>query len=108
MTPDVQNPLQRKPRVQSGSTAGHSKEKKSAMLASVGIAFVSPAKHFPINIIPCLPSSEFPGGESNPLFKDKIQIAKELFDKSPETRDFSAVTFLSWYAATHFLEHIHT
>ena len=74
----------------------------------VGIAFVSPAKHFPIDIIPYLPTSEFPGGESNPLFKDKIQIAKELFDKSLETLDFSAVTFDSWYAATHFLEHIHT
>ncbi len=73
----------------------------------VGIAFVSPAKHFPIDIIPYLSSSEFSGGESNPLFKDKIQIAKELFDKSLETFDFSAVAFDSWYAATHFLEHIH-
>ncbi|MFO0855084.1 MAG: IS701 family transposase [Planctomycetia bacterium] len=74
----------------------------------VGIAFVSPAKLFPLDIIPYLPSNEFPGGESNPLFKDKIQIAKELFDKSLETLSFSAVTFDSWYAATHFLEHIHT
>lgn len=69
----------------------------------VGIAFVSPAKHFPIDIIPYLPSSEFPGGETNPLFKDKIRIAKELFDISLETMEFSAVTFDSWYAATHFL-----
>lgn len=74
----------------------------------VGIAFVSPAKHFPIDIIPYLPSSEFPGGETDTRFKDKIHIAKELFDTSVETMDFSAVTFDSWYAATHFLEHIHS
>lgn len=41
----------------------------------VGAAFVSPPKHFLIDIIPYLPASEFPRGKNNPLFKDKIQIA---------------------------------
>ncbi|MCC7004761.1 hypothetical protein IT397_02480 [Candidatus Nomurabacteria bacterium] len=71
------------------------------------MAFVSPAKHFPLDIVPYLPASKFPDGETNPLFKDKIRIAKELFDKSLETLNFSAATFDSWYAATHLLEHIH-
>jgi SRSO17 transposase len=83
-------------------------KKEEVCNVGVSIAFVSQAKHFPIDIVPYLPSSEFPGKESNPLFKDKIQIAKELFDKSLESLDFSAVTFDSWYAATHFLEHIHS
>ncbi|BBO16252.1 conserved hypothetical protein [Candidatus Brocadia pituitae] len=83
-------------------------KKEEVCNVGVAIAFVSPAKHFPLDIVPYLPASEFPGGETNPLFKDKIRIAKELFDTSLETLDFSAVTFDSWYAATHFLEHIHT
>ena len=32
----------------------------------------------------------------------------ELFDNARKTLDFSAVTFDSWYAATKFLEHIHS
>ena len=71
------------------------------------MAFVSPAKHFPHDIIPYLPARELSGGETNPQGKDTIQMAKELFDKSLGTLDFSAVTFDSWYAAPHFLEHIH-
>ena len=39
-------------------------------------------KHFPIYIVPYLPTDEFPGGKSNPQFKDKLHIAQELFDKS--------------------------
>lgn len=31
-----------------------------------------------------------------------------LFDNALKTFDFSAVTFDSWYAATKFLEHIHS
>lgn len=83
-------------------------KKEEVCNVGVAIAFVSPAKHFPLDTVPYLPASEFPGGESNPLFKDKIRIEKELFVTSLETLDFSAVTFDSWYAATHFLEHIHT
>lgn len=74
----------------------------------VGTAFVSPSKHFPINIIPYLPADEFPSRQTNPQFKDKIQIAMELFDNALTIFDFSAVTFDSWYAATKFLEHIHS
>ena len=74
----------------------------------VGAVFVSPSKHFPIDIIPYLPSDEFPGGKTNPQFKDKIQIAMELFDNASGTLDFSVVTFDSWYASTEFLEHIHS
>ncbi len=48
---------------------------------SVGAAFVSQTKHFPNDIIPYLLSIKFPGGQSNSLFKEKIKIAKELFDK---------------------------
>ena len=46
--------------------------------------------------------------KNNPHFKDKIQIAMELFDNARKSLDFSAVTFDSWYAATKFLEHIHS
>ena len=74
----------------------------------VCVAFVSKTKHFPIDIVPYLPADEFPGGKSNPHFKDKLHIAQELFDKSLETIEFSAVTFDSWYATTALLEHIHT
>jgi len=73
----------------------------------VGSVFVSQAKHFPIDILPYLPSNEFPGGENNPQFKDKIQIAIELFDKASECIEFFATAFDSWYAATRFIEHIH-
>ena len=55
-----------------------------------------------------LPADEFPGGKSNPQFKDKIQIAIELFDTYLESFDFSGTTFDSWYATTRFLERIHT
>ena len=65
-------------------------------------------KHFPIDIIPYLPASEFPDGENNPQFKDKLQIAKELFDTYSEMFDFSGIAFDSWYAATHMLEYIHS
>ena len=74
----------------------------------VCVSFVSKTKHFPLDIVPYLPADEFPGGKSNPHFKDKLHIAQELFDKSLETIEFSAVTFDSWYATTALLEHIHT
>ena len=74
----------------------------------VCVSFVSKTKHFPIDIVPYLPADEFPGGKSNPHFKDKLHIAQELFDTSLETIEFSAVTFDSWYATTALLEHIHT
>lgn len=85
---------------------GHLKREEVCNVG-VGAAFVSPKKHFPIDIVPYLPASEFQGGEADPQFKDKIQIAKELFDKSLETINFSAATFDSWYAAAHFLKYIH-
>ena len=74
----------------------------------VCVSFVSKTKHFPLDIVPYLPADEFPGGKSNPHFKDKLHIAQELFDTSLETIEFSAVTFDSWYATTALLEHIHT
>ena len=73
----------------------------------VCVSFVSKTKHFPLDIVPYLPADEFPGGKSNPHFKDKLHIAQELFDTSLETIEFSAVTFDSWYATTALLEHIH-
>ena len=91
----------------SGNTVAHSKEKKSVMWESVSPS-VSKTKHFPLDIVPYLPANEFPGGKNNPHFKDKLRIAQELFDKSLETLEFSAVTFDSWYATTNLLEHIHT
>ena len=36
-------------------------------------------------------------------FKDKLHIAQELFGKSLEALEFSAVTFDSWYATTNLL-----
>ena len=55
---------------------------KREEVCNVGVAavFVSPSKHFPIDIIPYLPTSEFPRGKNDSRFKDKIQIALELFD----------------------------
>jgi len=73
----------------------------------VGTVFVSQTKHFPIDIIPYLPAKEFPDGKNNPRFKDKIQIALELFDKASESLKFLATVFDSWYATTRILEHIH-
>ncbi|MDR4497632.1 MAG: transposase [Candidatus Scalindua sp.] len=66
---------------------------------AVGAAFVSKAKHFPIDVVPYLPADEFPGGKKNPHFKDKIQIAIELFDNALESFDFSATSFDSWYSS---------
>jgi hypothetical protein len=74
---------------------------------AVTSAFVSQTKHFPIDIVPYLPTGEFKGGKDNPEFKDKIQIAIELFDNAMETLDIPCVTFDSWYASTKFIEHIH-
>ena len=97
--------MQRTQKAQSGNTVAIKKE-----VCNVGS--VSPSfqrqKHFPLDIVPYLPANEFPGGKNNPHFKDKLRIAQELFDKSLETLEFSAVTFDSWYATTNLLEHIHT
>ena len=46
----------------------------------VGAVFASQAKHFPLDIIPYLPASEFPRGKNNSQCKDKMQIAIKLFD----------------------------
>ena len=73
----------------------------------VGAVFVSQAKHFPLDIIPYLPASEFPRGKNNSQFKDKIQIAIELFDLYSQSFGFSGTVFDSWYAAAKFLKHIH-
>jgi SRSO17 transposase len=75
---------------------------------AVASAFVSQTKHFPIDIIPYLPADEFKNGKESPEFKDKIQIAIELFDNAIETLDITGVAFDSWYASTNFIEHIHT
>lgn len=82
---------------------------KREEVCNVGVAavFVSPSKHFPIDIIPYLPASEFPRGKNNSRFKDKIQIALELFDTYSKCVDFSGTVFDSWYATTRFLTHIH-
>lgn len=74
---------------------------------AVASAFVSQTKHFPIDIIPYLPADEFKNGKDNPEFKDKIQIAIELFDNAIEKLNISGVTFDSWYASTKFINHIH-
>ncbi len=60
---------------------------------AVASAFVSQTKHFPIDIIPYLPAGEFKGGKDNPEFKDKIQIAIELFDNAIEFLDISGIRF---------------
>lgn len=75
---------------------------------AVASAFVSQTKHFPIDIVPYIPADEFKGGKDNPEFKDKIQIAIELFNNAIETLDIPGVTFDSWYASTKFIEHIHS
>ena len=51
---------------------------------AVTSAFVSQTKHFPIDIVPYIPADEFKGGKDNPEFKDKIQIAIELFNNAIE------------------------
>src|SRR3972149_7382077 len=82
---------------------------KREEICNVGVcaAFVSSSKHFPIAILQRLPPEEFPRGKNNPRFKDKIQIAMELFDKASESLKFLATVFDSWYATTRILEHIH-
>ncbi len=70
-------------------------------------AFVSQTKHFPTDIVPYLPAGEFKNGKNCPEFKDKIQIAIELFDNAIESLDISGITFDTWYASTKYLEHIH-
>ena len=74
---------------------------------AVASAFVSQTKHFPIDIVPYLPADEFKDGKNGTKFKDKIQIAIELFDNAIETLDISGITFDTWYASTKYLEHIH-
>lgn len=73
----------------------------------VGAAFVSKTKHFPLDVIPYLPAEEFGGGKDDPKFKDKIQIAMDIFDAASANFDFSAIAFDSWYASQRYLEHIH-
>ncbi|MBE7445857.1 MAG: transposase [Planctomycetia bacterium] len=82
---------------------------KREEVCNVGVAavFVSPSKHFPIDIVPYLSANEFPRGKNDSRFKDKIQIASELFDAYSKTVDFSGTVFDSWYATTRFLTHIH-
>ena len=82
---------------------------KREEVCNVGVAavFVSPSKHFPIDIVPYLPADEFPRGKNDSRFKDKIQIALELFDSCSKSVDFSGTVFDSWYATTRFLTHIH-
>ncbi len=82
---------------------------KREEVCNVGVAavFVSPSKHFPIDIVPYLPADEFPRGKNDSRFKDKIQIALELFDSYSKSVDFSGTVFDSWYATTRFLTHIH-
>lgn len=82
-------------------------KRKEICNVAVASAFVSQTKHFPIDIIPYLPADEFKGGKDNPEFKDKIQIAIELFDNAIESLDISGITFDTWYASTKYLEHIH-
>ncbi|MBC8552181.1 MAG: IS701 family transposase [Candidatus Brocadiales bacterium] len=74
---------------------------------AVASAFVSPTKHFPIDIVPYLPADELKNGKDNHEFKDKIQIAIELFDNAIESLDISGITFDTWYASTKYLEYIH-
>ncbi|WP_347275507.1 IS701 family transposase [Candidatus Kuenenia sp.] len=73
----------------------------------VGAAFVSKTKHFPLDVIPYLPADEFGEGKDDPKFKDKIQIAMDMFDAALNVFDFSAIAFDSWYASQRYLEHIH-
>jgi hypothetical protein len=82
-------------------------KRKEVCNVGVGAAFVSESKHFPIDIIPYLPASEFPRGKNNSQFKDKIQIAIELFDLYAESFALSGIVFDSWYATTRLLTHIH-
>ena len=82
-------------------------QKGRSLQCGVGAVFASQAKHFPVDIIPYLPASEFPRGKNNSQFKDKIQIAIELFDLYSQSFDFSGTVFDSWYAAAKFLKHIH-
>ena len=82
-------------------------KRKEVCNVGVGAAFVSDSKHFPIDIIPYLPAREFPRGKNNSQFKDKIQIALELFDLYAESFALSGIVFDSWYATTRFLTHIH-
>jgi hypothetical protein len=50
-------------------------------------AFVSQTKHFPIEIVPCIPVGEFEDNNDSSEFRDKIQIAieLELFNNAIET-----------------------
>lgn len=82
-------------------------KRKEVCNVGVGAAFVSESKHFPIDIIPYLPASEFPRGKNNSQFKDKIQIAIELFDLYAESFALSGIVFDSWYATTRILTHVH-
>ncbi|MZH09005.1 hypothetical protein GC244_14620, partial [Staphylococcus aureus] len=54
-----------------------------------------------------LPADEFGEGKNDPKFKDKIQIAMDMFDAASNAFDFSAIAFDTWYASQRFLEHIH-
>lgn len=73
----------------------------------VGAAFVSKTKHIPFDIVPYLPADECKEGKKDSTFKDKLQIAMELFDTASESFDISTIAFDSWYASKRFLEHIH-
>ena len=56
-------------------------------------AFVSQTKHFPIDIVPYLSVGKFKNSKGSPKFKDKIQIAIELFNNATESLGASGITF---------------
>jgi hypothetical protein len=66
---------------------------------AVAPAFVLQTKRFPIDIMPYLPAGEFKNGKDSPEFKDKIQIAIELFDNAIESLDIPGITFDTWHAS---------
>jgi hypothetical protein len=52
---------------------------------AVASAFVSQTKHFPLDIVPYTPADEFEDNKDSFEFRDKIQIAIELFNNAIET-----------------------
>jgi len=70
---------------------------------AVASAFVSQTKHFPLDIVPCIPADEFEDYKGCSAFRDKIQVVIKLFNNTIEILDTPGITFDSWNASTKHL-----
>ena len=70
-------------------------------------AYCDLSVRYPINLLPYLPKEEFLGGKSDPDFKSKLDLAKDLInDAIKKEIKFSDIVFDSWFFSNDFADFI--